>query len=293
MDVADLERSLADPFAQTHVKAHLQLVTLPGADAWLHAPPCRDEGTQMDSELFRISLGRRLRLPFLDSPTSCPMCGTALDVYLDHALVCSCGGDRTVRHNAIRNVTYRSCREAGTNAELEKAGLLPPRPSCEEVTSVHRAEPRGRRPADIWIPRAIDGRGAAVDFAVTSGLRADRLAIASADPSSVLSAYESHKRQYLDTEQQCNAQGFHFMPFVVEAHGGGFAIGARRLVSFIGKVAAARDGEEVEVASAGLMRRISISLQRENARSVLRRLSPASAATPVLDPSAWFAPQFQ
>ena len=198
-----------------------------------------------------------------------------------------------MRHNAIRNVTYRSCREAGTNAELEKAGLLPPRPSGEEVTTAHRADPRGRRPADIWIPRAIDGRGAAVDFAVTSGLRADRLAGASADPSSVLAAYENQKRQYLDTENQCNAQGFHFMPFVLEAHGGGFAIGARRLVSFIGKVAAARNGEEVEVESAGLMRCISISLQRENARSVLRRMAPASVATPVVDPGAWFAPQWQ
>ena len=253
----------------------------------------REQGTQMDSELFRVALGRRIRLPLLENPATCPMCGTALDIYMDHALVCSCGGDRTIRHNAVRNTTYSACREAGTNAELEKAGLLPPRPADEEVTSARRSEQRGRRPADIWLPRGIDGLGAAVDFAVTSGLRSDRLVTAAADPTCVLASYEDYKRSYLNTERQCNEQGFHFMPFIMEAHGGGFALGARRLISFIAKVAAARNSEDVEIESAGLMRRISISIHRENARSILRRLWPVSTATPVVDPGVWSSPQWQ
>ena len=293
MDTAALEAALASPSTPTHMKAHLQLVSLPGADDWLHAPPTRDQGTQMSSELYRIALGRRARLPLLDSPATCPMCGSALDVYMDHALVCSCGGDRTLRHNSIRNVTYHSCREAGTNAELEKAGLLPPRPTDEDVTPAYRSGQRGRRPADIWIPRADDGRGAAIDFAVTSGLRADRLNAAATDPSSISAAYEVYKRSYLDTERQCNEQGFHFLPFVVEAHGGGLALGARRLVSFIAKVGAARSGEEIEDESVGLMRRISIALHRENARSILRRMWPAWATTSTVAPGAWMSSQWQ
>ena len=50
------------------------------------------------------------------------------------------------------------------------------------------------------------------------------------------------------------------------------------------RASAAKEGEEVEVQAAGLMRRISVSLMRENARSVLRRLPglvhPASGSSP-------------
>ena len=92
---APLEAALVDPSTLSHMKAHLQLAALLGADSWLHAPPNREQGTQMSSELYRIALRRRMRLPRLDSPESCPMCGAVLDVFLDHALLCSCGGDRT------------------------------------------------------------------------------------------------------------------------------------------------------------------------------------------------------
>ena len=216
-----------------------------------------------------------------------------MDVFMDHALVCPCGGDRTLRHNAIRNVTYAACRESGINAELEKAGLLPPRSTDEEVTPAHRTDQRGRRPADIWVPRGFDGHGGAIDFAVTSGLRTDRIGAAATDPSSIGAAYEEHKRRYLDTERQCNDQGFQFLPFVVEAHGGGLAIGARRIISFIAKSAAARNGEEIEVESAGLSRSISISIHRENARAILRRQWPALVAAPAVDPGVWLVPQWQ
>ena len=190
-------------------------------------------------------------------------------------------------------MAHKACREAGINAELEKAGLLPPRPNGEEVTSAYRSTVRGRRPADIWIPNGFDGQGGAIDFAVTSGLRADRLAAAASDPASIGASYEVYKRTYLDTQDQCNHQGFQFLPFVVEAHDGGLAICARRIVAFIAKTGAARNGEEVEVEAAGLSRRISVYLQRENARAVLRRLWPAGDSAPAADPGAWAAPQWQ
>ena len=101
-----------------------------------------------------------------------------------------------------------------------------------------------------WVPRGFDGHGGAIDFAVTSGLRTDRISAAATDPSSIVAAYEEHKRRYLDTERQCNEQGFQFLPFVVEAHGVGLAIGGRRIISVIAKSVAARNGEEIEDAIA-------------------------------------------
>ena len=61
------------------------------------------------------------------------MFGEAPDVYLEH--------------NVIRNVTCFACREAGVNAELEKAELLPPRPNDEEASPSYRPGHRRRRPA--------------------------------------------------------------------------------------------------------------------------------------------------
>jgi hypothetical protein len=63
---------------------------------------------------------------------------------------------------------------------------------------------------------------------------------------------------------------------------------ARRICGFVAKSGAARDGEDVEVQAVSLLRCISILLQRENARAVLRRLPPAPAQSQlVANPDAW------
>ncbi len=48
-----------------------------------------------------------------------------MDRFGDHALTCPSAGDRTRRHNAIRNRVHEVSREAGLGPEKEKAGLLP------------------------------------------------------------------------------------------------------------------------------------------------------------------------
>ena len=45
--------------------------------------------------------------------------------YGDLALTCACAGDRTRRHNAIRNRVHDAAEERGLGPEKEKAGLLP------------------------------------------------------------------------------------------------------------------------------------------------------------------------
>ena len=149
LDRLAYDGKLLDPALPDHMKARLQLVSAPGADGFLHAWPNRELRMSMSSELFRISLARRLRLRLLDRRACCPCCGAALDAYLDHALVCGCGGDRTLRHNAARDTLYADAVEASMRAEREKAGLLPPRPGDESVKSDKLV--RGRRPADVWL----------------------------------------------------------------------------------------------------------------------------------------------
>ena len=120
-----------------------------------------------------------------------------MDTYMDHALVCSCGGDRTLRHNAIRDDLFAEAGDVGVRAEREKQGLLPPRPGDEVLKGEHQV--RGRRPADIWIAPWESHSAAALDFAVTSGLRSDRIVGAAQNCESVWGQCETFKRGYLDT----------------------------------------------------------------------------------------------
>ena len=89
--------------ASPATKAHLNLVAAPGAGAYLQAPPCRALGTDFPHSLMQVALQRRLRHQLLEEEAFCPACGEVMDVFADHALTCSCRGDRTKRHNCIRN----------------------------------------------------------------------------------------------------------------------------------------------------------------------------------------------
>ena len=140
---------------------------------------------------------------------------------------------------------------------------------------------------DVWLPRGPDGRPTAVDFAVSSGLRADVVACTAVDGSAVAAQYEDRKRNYLDTDKQCASVGLAFSPFVLEAHGGGLGSTARQIAGFVASAGAAHQGGAVEIQAATLLRRISIALQRETARAVVRRLANAPGEAPTAYPEAW------
>ena len=122
-----------------------------------------------------------------------------MDRWADHSLVCSCNGDRTLRHNALRDLTFRATTDARLVAEREKAGLLPGRPQEDGLA----ASASARRPADIWLQSGIHGDNEALDFAVTSGLRNDRYRECVENPSSVLAEYEAYKREYKERPTFC------------------------------------------------------------------------------------------
>ena len=176
--------------------AHLSLQTLRGAGAWLIAPPTEDDLT-FDSALFQTVLQRRLRLRIQNNDSYCPLCGLTMDSYGDHALVCACNGDRTIRHNCLRNVVYEEALVGGMSPTKEKAGLLPSRPAQDGIHTDSSSNNRARRrPADVYLPRGPGNRPAALDFACTSGLRFDRLRAAVDDPNGICVDYEDLKRNF-------------------------------------------------------------------------------------------------
>ena len=232
-----------------------------------------------------------------------------MDSFGDHALTCPCNGDRTVRHNALRNIVHAEATLGGMSPEREKPGLLPARPADDGVarSGIGVAEdettrqPRARRPADVFLPRGVAGSPMALDFACTSGMRADRVRTARDSPTSVVAEYEHFKRGYKtpgdteSTERQCQIQGFQFVPMVVEAHGGGWGKGALQVLDAVAKSVEAVLPHEGEAASLRIPQRLSISLQRENARATIQMLAAlehdsgelSSGEAPQLEPSLW------
>ena len=115
----------------------------------------------------------------------------------------------------------------------------------------------------------LDGAAAAaaLDFAVTSGLRADEIHASAVDPGQSLKNYEDQKRQYLNTETQCAEQALQFIPMVVEAHGGSWGSAARAAWKGIATDFGSCTSVSMPFACNELAQRLSTALQRENARS--------------------------
>ena len=269
--------------ADVSCRAHLSLQQKKGGGSCFVKPPTENTHSQVDPQLFRGMLCRRLRVPFVDSPFYCPFCDGVSDIYGDHALVCSGGGGRTKRHNLLRNCCATYAARAGLNPEVEKPGLLRPRPlvgarpECGSDSGPHGSV--ARRPADVYIPRLGISGPTALDFAVTSGLRTSMLASSAANPSAAVNTYADTKRAHLNTAQQCQEEGINFIPMCVDGAGGGWGDDAERVWAGLAHAIAAASGDEVSSVTADLYQSLSLILHREGARAVLRWLP--GTATPL------------
>jgi len=263
-------------------RAHLKLLGVEGAGIHLQAAPSKAAKLDNEPALFVGMLRRWLRMRFAEQDMECPCCDGVLDAYGDHALVCCGGGDRTRRHNLLRNIAFHAAEAASLRPEMERPGLLPQRPlmgpSCEDGAPVEVGDGTAgsRRPADVYIPRWRYGPPAAWDFAVTSGLRLDLQIDAATSPGSVTTRYEDFKCGYRDTRSECSAQGVSFIPMVVEAVGGGWGKMARCVWSELAKSSCLATGELESTRSCAIMlqQRLAMTLHRENARACLKRFGP-------------------
>ena len=257
-------------------RAHMSLLKLDGAGTWLHAIPSEALGTKVAPMLFVTMLQRRLRMPIFEKAFFCPLCDGVMDTWADHALTCACGGDRTKRHNLVRNLGVRLATTAGWRPEPEKPDLLRPRPvqgtQGEDGSDGGGVRgPEARRPADIYVPRWDLGGPAALDFAVTSGLRTDLLEQTAAEGISCLRSYEHSKNVYLDTAAQCSSEGISFIPMVAEAHSGAWGPAATKVWLKLGKAISLVSGESVAVEALRARQNLGLTLHRETAKAILLR----------------------
>ena len=258
-------------------REHLELTGAPRAGVWLHTCPSPSHQNNVDPLLFRTSILRWLRVPLLESDGICPLCDGVLDKFGDHCLVCPCGGDRTKRHNLLRNFVFHFAAAAGLNPELEKPGLLQPRPLEGPLPEdgIRPAAPDARRPADVYLPRWRCGTPLALDFAVTSGLRDIPASIS--DAASTVIKYEDFKRNHLSTERLCMEDGFAFAPIVAEACGGSWGPSATKILIELAKTKSLFSGESQDVVQTQLFQSLGVILHRENARAVVKRIFPSDS----------------
>jgi len=215
-----------------------------------------------DPKEFTTEIRIRLLDNIFPEDSWCPACDGVLDRKGRHAATCPSWGDKTRRHNAARNRAGVFATAAGLNPTLEQPGLLQPSPGQPNAGQ--------RRPADVFLPSWNDGTPAALDFGITSPHRLDAPRDANAAAGAAATAYEAHKRAYLDTAADCMAQGISFIPMIGEPTGGW---GPSAICTFkaIAKVQAAGTDVDHGAVLASELQHLSTAVRRANARAVLCR----------------------
>ena len=218
----------------------------------------------MSAEEFRAEVRYRLCVATNDQAGFCPLCDDTLDQFGHHCRRCCAGGDRTIRHNSIRNIIFNLCCKAGLRPELEKSRLLlPARPS--DAAS-------DRRPADIYLPCWTGGLPAALDFAVTAPQRQAIVGEAARNPLAAAIDYMQTKRDHLGTQETCESQGIRFQPMVCETSGA-WAPEALEVLQLLCKAAAAQTGIPHCEFLQDTLARCGAATRRANARAHFKRHS--------------------
>jgi len=172
---------------------------------------------------------------------------------------------------------------AGLYSELEKLGLLPPRLENGGGLRRWRAARAWSTPNKYLCPVLGPYNAVVFDLAITSGLRVGAVAGSAQDGTRSAADYEARKRSHHNTEATCTAEGLQFVPLVAEACAGGWAPAATSTWKLLARAVAGRTGESVSVLTERLQQTLALTLQRENARAVLRRAGDAISPTVSLE----------
>ena len=168
-------------------------------------------------------------------------------------MACAKFGDRIARHNTLRDVLYDAAAGAALNPAREVRHLLPGTDA---------------RPGDVFIPRWVKGRDAALDVTVTSPLAACHVAGAASVAGSALVKAVDRKTQ--GAAEQCHQQGLEFLPMAVETLGGLHKVAVDQVKQLAAALARQSGRDENEV-SRHLFQSFSLNLMKGNAALLLGR----------------------
>ena len=258
---SSLLSGLLSSAASPRERQRLTRVSQPHAGAWVTAvPSCLDGDALIRPRPFRISCRLRLGVPVWDKGASCPCCMQTLDIFGDHAICCTTNGDLIVRHNRIRDLVDKFAREGHLSPIMEKKGIL------------GESKKPGRRRGDVTIPIWCEGKGLAVDVAVTCPFSSSNLSRDS--PAEYCAAHLKHHKYDNDFKNT----NFDFSAVIFESTGAVNREGKEFLAQLF-RFAARYSGSHLSVYAGRAWARLSCTLQSSVAQSVINRM-------PEYDPTA-------
>jgi hypothetical protein len=208
-----------------------------GAGLWLTATP----GTSsFAASEWQLLLRFRVGAFCYSQGSVCAGCRKPMDAAGDHALSCPSNGTYR-RHNHLRDRLFGLSQLAGWAPELEQAI-----PGSRD------------RPADLLL-RAAGPRPLAVDVTVSHPLRSSASSAVREGRSSA--AAEAERAKVVQSKAVCQAAGWDFSPFGVDATGG-LGPAARLLCRRLAKALAMRAGADTATLSENVGTQISLALAK-------------------------------
>lgn len=267
-----LRSRTADPAG----RARLLSETGPGAAAWLGTVPMF-QSLRMSDECFRTALRTwlGLRHPAVVGIRLCE-CGESLEGpaegVVGHLMRCGVGSERNDTHDGIRDTVFQIMREAGYSVRREQVGIMPMQ---EQHTGDGRrvdlvgADPQGGRRilGDVVVADCTQERLVSVASTVRGHAAGQGAAVKEGK-------YHDHPADDV------------FIPMAVETYGclgtafDGFLSQCARRAAQAGVVDGEHElGREVSRMLCYFRQRVSISLQRSQARAVHYRSARAVATS--------------
>ena len=224
-----------------------KLQATPSAGLWLTRSPGNEENSLFTAKEWQSLLRFRTGVPLFESNSSCQGCGSPLDPFGDHALCCASNGLYR-RHNRVRDALFSATQDAGWRPALEMQ--LPG---------------QGSRPADVLL-QSYHSCPVAVDVVVTHPLRLSAEPAMRGVPSATATQAEAAKNAAQLTS--CEAAGWEFIPFGVEATG---ALGkqAAKLLRELHRKLSMRHGVSIDSVSTNLGSQISSALAKGRAEMLV------------------------
>ena len=245
-------QGLIDSAPSRREAQRLRRCAQPHANGFITAVPSEEDGrdTILKPRLFRTAVAYRLGVPLLKEEISCPLCEQHINKYGDHATCCTRGGSLITRHNTLRDLVDSIASDGMLSPVAEKKGILGP-------TS-------GRRPGDVTIPVWSEGKGLAIDVAITSPL------LSSTKQENPCESY-AHNTKHAKYDKGFVGSEYIFCAMVWETLGAINEEG-EEVIRQIFRFAAKRLGHEFSSYCGRSWARVSCCLQRSVAQAILTRI---------------------
>jgi len=251
----ELKNKIWDNLHTRREKAVFLAASAPHSGAWLSALPLATCGLRLDDEAVRVGVALRLGLQ-LCIAHEC-RCGTLVDVWGTHAMVCKHASARQSRHSAINDIIARAVSATGVPISKEPLGIF---------------KDSLMRPDGITLVPWSKGKNLAWDATIASSLADSYIEASSARAGSASESAANRK----ESKYSGLLQEYIFQPVALESLGVASSSTALFL-SDLGRRISLVSGESRE--ELFLRQSLSVCLQRFNSILLFQ-----SFAEPTADP---------